>query len=63
MFGRIQDDGVRLIKDGLLPTKPACAAVPYVLREADLDLPAVRYAIKNGGPVSHDVRQETFYYQ
>ena len=53
----------RLIKDGLLPAKQACIGAPYVIREADLDLPAVRHAIANGRAVSHDPRQESFKYQ
>jgi len=54
---------IRLIKDGLLPAKQACMGVPYVIRDGDLDLPAVRSAIKKGRPVSHDTRQQTFDYQ
>jgi hypothetical protein len=63
MFGRIQDDGDPLIKDGLLPARQACIGVAYVISTADLDLPAVRGAIKKGRPVSHDARQQTFNYQ
>ena len=54
---------VRLIKDGVLPAKQACIGAPYVIREADLDLPEVRHAAKNGRAVSHDPRQGTFEYQ
>ena len=54
---------IRLIKDGLLPARQACMGVPYVIRKADLDLPAVRGAIKKGRPVSHDAGQQTFDYQ
>jgi excisionase family DNA binding protein len=54
---------VRLIKDGLLPAKQACTGAPYVIREADLDLPAVKRAIEKGRAVSHDPRQGTLEYQ
>jgi excisionase family DNA binding protein len=54
---------VRLIKDGLLPAKQACIGAPYVIRETDLDLPAVRRAIEDGRAVSHDPRQGTLEYQ
>ena len=54
---------IRLIKDGLLPAKQACMGVPYVIRDGDLDLPAVRSAIKKGRSVSQDTRQQTFDYQ
>jgi excisionase family DNA binding protein len=54
---------VRLIKDGLLPAKQACIGAPYVIREKDLDLPAVRRAIKNGRAVPHDPREGTLEYQ
>jgi excisionase family DNA binding protein len=54
---------VRLIKDGLLPAKQTCIGAPYVIREADLDLPAVKRAIEKGRAVSHDPRQGTLEYQ
>jgi excisionase family DNA binding protein len=54
---------VRLIKDGLLPAKQTCIGAPYVIRETDLDLPAVKRTIKNGRAVSHDPRQGTLEYQ
>jgi excisionase family DNA binding protein len=44
---------VRLIRDGLLPARQVCAGgAPYVIREDDLDRPAVRYALATGRPVS-----------
>lgn len=54
---------IRLVKDGLLPAKQACIGAPYVIREADLDLPAVRRAIESGRAVSHDPRQGILDYQ
>jgi excisionase family DNA binding protein len=54
---------VRLIKDGVLPAKQTCIGAPYVIREADLELPAVKRAIKSGRAVSHDPRQGTLEYQ
>jgi excisionase family DNA binding protein len=54
---------IRLIKDGMLPAKQICIGAPYVIREADLALPAVKRAIKNGRAVSPDARQGTFEYQ
>lgn len=54
---------VRLIKDGLLPAKQTCSGAPYVIRETDLELPAVKSAIKNGRAVSRDPRQGTLEYQ
>jgi excisionase family DNA binding protein len=53
----------RLIKDDVLPAKQVCIGAPYVIREMDLELPAVKRAIKNGRAVSHDARQGTFEYQ
>jgi len=54
---------VRLIKDGVLPAKQACIGAPYVIREMDLDLPAVKRAIKSGRAVSPDPRQGILEYQ
>lgn len=54
---------IRLVKDGLLPAKQACIGAPYVIRGADLDLPAVRRAIESGRAVSHDPRQGILDYQ
>lgn len=54
---------VRLIKDGILPAKQSCAGAPYVIREIDLDLQAVRLAAKNGRAVSQNPRQQSFNYQ
>ena len=54
---------IRLIKDGIIPAKQTCIGAPYVIREIDLDLPAVRRAIKNSRAVSHDPRQGTLDYQ
>jgi len=54
---------VRLIKDGVLPAKQSCVGAPYVIREADLELPAVRRAIKSGRAFSPDPRQGTLEYQ
>jgi excisionase family DNA binding protein len=54
---------VRLIKDGVLPAKQACIGAPYVIRELDLDLPAVKRAIKSGRAVSQDPRQGILEYQ
>jgi excisionase family DNA binding protein len=53
----------RLIKDDVLPAKQVCIGAPYVIREMDLELPAVKRAIKNGRAVPHDARQGTFEYQ
>jgi len=54
---------IRLIKDGLLAAKHACIGAPYAIREADLDLPAVRHALAKGRAVSTDSRQQSFKYQ
>jgi excisionase family DNA binding protein len=54
---------VRLIRDGLLPARQACVGAPYVLREDDLDRPAVRRAFANGRAVSPDPRQESLSFQ
>src|ERR1700747_1421924 len=45
---------VRLIRDGLLPARQVCGGAPYVIREDDLDRPAVRRALGNGRAVSPD---------
>jgi excisionase family DNA binding protein len=50
---------IRLIRDGILPGRQVCAGAPYVIREEDLDRPAVRKAIRNGRPVSPDARQRS----
>jgi excisionase family DNA binding protein len=54
---------VRLIRDGLLPARQACVGAPYVIREDDLDRPAVRRALANGRAVSLDPRQEWLSFQ
>jgi excisionase family DNA binding protein len=54
---------IRLIRDGLLPAQQLCVGAPYVIREEDLDRPAVRRAIENGRPVSPDLRQQTLSFQ
>lgn len=50
---------IRMIKDGLLPATQVCSGAPYVIREADLSLPAVQCALKHGRAVSRDPRQGT----
>jgi len=50
---------IRLIRDGILPGSQVCAGAPYVIRQEDLDRPAVRRAIRNGRPVSPDARQKS----
>jgi excisionase family DNA binding protein len=54
---------VRLIKDGVLPAKQICVGAPYVIREADLELPVLKRVIKSGRAVSPDPRQGTLEYQ
>jgi excisionase family DNA binding protein len=54
---------VRLIKEGVLPAKQICVGAPYVIREADLELPALKQAIKSGRAVSPDPRQGTLEYE
>ena len=54
---------IRLIRDGILPGRQICAGAPYVIREEDLDRPAVRLAIRNGRAVSPDARQENLSFQ
>ena len=54
---------IRLIGDKLLPAKQTCVGAPYVIREADLDLPAVRRLIKDGRAVTRDPRQRTLEFQ
>jgi excisionase family DNA binding protein len=54
---------IRLIKDCLLPAKQTCIGAPYVIRQTDLDLAAVRRAIESGRAVSSDPRQGTLDYQ
>lgn len=53
----------RLIKDGVLPAKQTCVGAPYVIREADLELPALKRAIKKGRALTPDPRQGTMEYQ
>jgi hypothetical protein len=52
-----------LIRDGLLPARQICAGAPYVIREEDLDGPAVQSAIASGRAVSPDPRQQTLPFQ
>jgi excisionase family DNA binding protein len=54
---------VRLIRDGLLPARQACVGAPYVIREDDLNRPAVRRALASGRAVSPDPRQERLSFQ
>jgi excisionase family DNA binding protein len=54
---------VRLIRNGILPGKQVCSGAPYVIRENDLDLPAVRHAVEHGRPVSPGLRQESLSFQ
>ena len=54
---------IRLIRDRLLPARQACVGAPYVIREDDLDRPAVRRALANGRAVSPDPRQENLSFQ
>ena len=54
---------IRLIKHGLLAAKQICVGAPYVIRETDLDLPAVQRAVKDGRAVSQDTRQVTLHFQ
>lgn len=54
---------IRLIRDGLLPGRQICAGAPYVIREADLDRPAVRSANRNGRAVTPDARQKGLSFQ
>jgi excisionase family DNA binding protein len=54
---------IRLIKDGSLPAKQVCFGAPYVIQQTDLDLPAVRRAVKDGRSVSRDPRQGTLEFQ
>jgi excisionase family DNA binding protein len=54
---------VRLIRDGLLPARQACVGAPYVIREHDLDRPAVQLALLTGRAVSPDPQQESLPFQ
>jgi excisionase family DNA binding protein len=54
---------VRLIRDGLLLTRQACVGAPYVIREDDLDRPAVRRALAIGRAGSLDPQQESLIFQ
>ena len=54
---------IRLVRDGLLAARQICVGAPYVIREEDLDQPAVRRAIENGRAVSFDPRQQTLSFQ
>ena len=54
---------VRLIRDGLLPARQACVGAPYVIREDDLDRPAVQHALATGRAVSPVPQQESLSFQ
>jgi excisionase family DNA binding protein len=54
---------VRLIRDGLLPARQACVGAPYVIREDDLDRPAVQRALATGRAVSLNPQQEVLSFQ
>ena len=54
---------IRLIRDGILPGRPDLCRGAYVIREEDLDRPAVRRAIHNGRAVSPNERQENLSFQ
>jgi hypothetical protein len=51
------------VADRLLPARQVCVGAPYVIREDDLDRPAVRRALANGRAVSPDPRQESLSFQ
>jgi excisionase family DNA binding protein len=54
---------VRLIRDGLLPARQACVGAPYVIRESDLDRPAVQRVLATGRAVSPGRQQESLSFQ
>lgn len=54
---------IRLIKDSVLPATQACSGAPYVIRQEDLDGPAIRHAVASGRAVSRDPRQENLLHQ
>jgi excisionase family DNA binding protein len=54
---------VRLIKDKVLPAQQACRGAPYIIRQQDLDGPAVRGVASGSRAVSPDPRQKTLEYQ
>jgi excisionase family DNA binding protein len=54
---------LRLIRDGLLSARQVCVGAPYVIRENDLNQPALRRALVNSRAVSPDPRQESLSFQ
>ena len=47
---------IRLIKSEVLPAKQPCTGAPYVIRQHDLERPAVQRAIE-GGRIVYETRQ------
>lgn len=54
---------IRLIKADVLPARQSCAGAPYVIRQADLENPAVRRAVENSRAISNDSRQKVMEYE
>jgi excisionase family DNA binding protein len=54
---------IRLIKDNVLPARQSCHGGPYVIRQEDLQTPAIRRAVSNGHAVPTDPRQKSLQYQ
>jgi len=56
---------LRLIRAGVLPGQQLCRGAPWVIRRADLDLPAVAHAVKNGlkTPLTLDADQGSLEFQ
>lgn len=54
---------IRLIKDNVLPARQSCHGGPYVIRQEDLQTPAIRRAVSNGHAVPPDPRQKSLQYQ
>jgi len=54
---------IRLIKANVLPARQSCPGSPYVIRQEDLETPAIRRAVSNGYAVPADPRQKSLQYQ
>jgi hypothetical protein len=54
---------IRLIKADVLPARQSCPGAPYVIRQADLENPAVRRAVENSRAISNDSRQKVMEYE
>lgn len=65
VFGTSEMTVLRMIRGGILPGSQVCKGVPWVIRRADLEIPAVRQALeaRQNRPPSSDANQISIDFQ